>query len=174
MLGRTMVVGRRTNVLLGNNTHLLYQPEHVTKLARQRGRLFGADAEDYFFIAFNDFPWNRVPNVIIGRPAYDNFLVGRAIQENVTVVDATATLLAFHQTGSDEDFAGFRNKDSRFNIIRIGLYNYGAGLTTSARYETVFAVEEVCNRTEVVLEERGRVTSKMTTSVHSNSTIESS
>ena len=156
MLGRTMVVGRRTNVLLDNNTHLLYQPEHVTKLARQRGRLFGADAEDYLFIAFNDFPWHRVPDVVVGRPAYDNFLVGIAIEQRVTVVDATATLLALHQTGSDGDFASRWNKDDDVNIIRIGGFNYVIGWTTSARYETRFTVDEMSNRNKVTVERRKR------------------
>ena len=135
-----MVVGRRTNVLLDNNTHLLYQPEHVTKVARQRGKLFQISAEDYFFIAFNDFPWHRVPDVVIGRIAYDNFLVGLAIHDDVTVVDATATLLAFHQTGSDGEKAGFKNKDVDVNIIRIGQLNYGSGFTSSAQCETRFEV----------------------------------
>ena len=70
------------------------------------------------------------------------------------MTDATATLQAFHQTGSGGDLAGFRNKDSRFNKIRIGRVNYGTGFTTSARYETGFAVEKVCNRTKVVLKRR--------------------
>ena len=55
VLGRTLVVGRRTNVLLGNDS-LLYLPENVTQAARQCGQQFKKDAEDYFFIAFNDFP----------------------------------------------------------------------------------------------------------------------
>ena len=155
-LGRTMVVGCRTNVQFGKNTHLLYLPEHVIKLASQRGRLSGADAEDYFFIAFNDFPWDRVADVVVGRPAYDNYLVGRAIQENVTVVDATATLLAFHQTGSDGKKAGFKNDDVDINPIRIGVFNYNSGLTVSAQCETRFIVDEICNRTRVVVKTRRR------------------
>jgi len=55
VLGRTLVVGRRTNLLLGNDS-LLYLPENVTHAAMQRGKMFQKDAEDYFFIAFNDFP----------------------------------------------------------------------------------------------------------------------
>ena len=142
-------------MLLGNNTHLLlYQPEHVTKVAKKYGRLFRTDAEDYFLVAFNDFPWNRVPDIVIGRPGYDNFLVGRAIQEDVTVVDATATLLAFHQTGSDGDSAGGRNKDSEFNKIRIGRFNYYSGLTSKAQCETSFIVDEICNRTRVIVKSR--------------------
>jgi len=94
------VIGRRTNVLLGNDSQL-YLPENVTQAARQRGQLFTTKTEDYFFTAFNDFPWHRVPDIVVGRRAYDNYLVGLAIQQNVAVVDATFTLLAVHQTDWD-------------------------------------------------------------------------
>jgi len=98
-LGRTLIVGRRTNALLGNGS-LPYLPDNVAKTARRRGRLFLTGAEDYFFVAFNDFPWHRVLDVVVGRPAYDNYLVGLAIAQNVTVVDASATLLALHQVAN--------------------------------------------------------------------------
>jgi len=152
-LGRTLVIGRRTNVLLSNDS-LLYLPENVAKVARQRGKLFLTCAEDYFFIAFNDFPWHRVKDVVIGRPAYDNYLVGLAIQQNVTVVDATNTLLALHQTDRDGNYAGAANKDGGFNRIRIGHFNYGIGTTTSAQYVTRFTTDDVSNRTKVSVERR--------------------
>ena len=154
MLGRTLVVGRRTNVLLGNDS-LLYLPESVTQAARQHGQLFGEDAEDYFFIAFNDFPWHRVADVVVGRPAYDNYLVGRAIQQNVAVVDATATLLAVHQTDKEGSMTGRQYKDSEFNAFRIGpKFDYSVGLTSSAQYVTRFIIDEVSHRTKVTIERR--------------------
>ena len=154
MLGRTLVVGRRTNVLLGNDS-LLYLPENVTQAARQRGQLFDVNAEDYFFIAYNDFPWHLVADVVVGRPAYDNYLVGLAIQQNVAVVDATATLLAVHQTDQDGNMAGHKNRDRRFNKIRIGRkFNYSTGLITSAQYVTNVVVDNVNNRTKVTVESR--------------------
>jgi len=140
-------------VLLGDDS-LLFLPENVTKAARQRGKLFGIDAEDYFFIAFNDFPWHSVQDVIVGRPAYDNYLVGLAIKRNVTVVDATSTLLALHQTDKDGNFAGHRNKDAGFNSGHIGAFDYQSGRTTEAQYVTKYTVDEVCNRTKITVERR--------------------
>jgi len=153
VLGRTLVIGRRTNVLLGNDS-LLYLPEKAAETARRRGKLFVTNAEDYFFVAFNDFPWQSVEDVVIGRPAYDNYLVGLAMKLNVTVVDATATLLALHQTDKDGNYAGHRNKDSGLNARHIGRFNYASGVTTAASYATTFSVDEVCNRTKVVVERR--------------------
>jgi len=156
VLGRTLVVGRRTNVLLGNDS-LLYLPEIVTQTARQRGKLFIQDAEDYFFIAFNNFPWHLVADVVVGRPAYDNYLVGLAIQQNVAVVDASGTLLAVHQTDKDGNMAGHNHVDNTFNRIRIGpKFNYRTGLTSSAQYVTRFVVDEVSNRTKVTVQRRPR------------------
>ena len=155
VLGRTLVVGRRTNVLLGNDS-LLYLPENVTLAARQRGKLFQENAEDYFFISFNDFPWHLVADVVVGRPAYDNYLVALAIQHNVTVVDATATLLAVHQSDKEGNFAGHANKDSAFNAVRIGKFDYYSGFTTSAQYVTKFIIDKIGNRTKVTVESRYR------------------
>ena len=108
----------------------------MSRAARRNGSLFTADAEDYFFIASNVFPWERIRDVVIGRPGYDNYLVGMAIRHNVSVVDATNTLLAVHQTDKDGNFAGQRNVDEHFNHNITRGFNYNSGLTVSAPYFT--------------------------------------
>jgi len=153
VLGRTLVTGRRTNVLIGNRS-VIYLPNHVTTIARQRGRLFTPRAEDYFFVAFNDFPWHRVADIVIGRVGYDNYLVGLAIQQNVTVVDATSTILAFHQTDSEGNMAGHRSDDKEFNYRRIGEFTYKTAYTTAIQYVTRFRKVEAYNATKVVVEKR--------------------
>jgi len=154
VFGRTLVVGRRTNMFLGNDS-LLYLPEYVTIMARQHGRLFKAYAEDYFFLAHNDFPWDLMANVVVGRPGYDNYLVALAIQQNVTVIDATRTILAVHQTDNDGNWAGYENADSGFNRNRIGSkFSYRKGYTTAAQYVTRFVTDRVCNGTNVIIERR--------------------
>ena len=145
--------GARTNVLI-NNHSLVYLPDHVTTMVRQRGQLFAPNAEDYFFVAFNDFPWHRVADVVIGRIGYDNYLVGLAIQQNVTVADATSTLLAFHQTDSDGNMAGHASKDKLFNYRRIGKFKYQSGLTTAAQYVTSFSKDKDYKTANVVVEKR--------------------
>ena len=175
-LGRTLVVGRRTNVLLGNdsslsngpslgNDSLLYVPDAVARTGRRRGRLFAADAEDFFFIAAGEFPWLGVRDVVVGRPGYDNYLVAQAIQHNVSVVDATGTLLAVHQTDADGNYAGRTNRDVGVNVRHIGAFNYADGLTTAAQYVTRYAADQLCNATRVSVERRrspGTSTNAMT------------
>ena len=133
-LHRTMVIGQRTNFLIGSRT--LFKASEVKWIAKNKGDLFRLDAEDYFFIAHNSFPWSSMPDLVIGRPAYDNYMVGHAIQQKISVIDATQTLTALHQTGRDGNFAGHKNSDAGVNSRAIGRFNYGSGLTTSAQYMT--------------------------------------
>ena len=134
-----MVIGRRTNVQMNITAQIpIHEPKAIQELAKKKGRLFRPDAEDYFFIwQPHLFPWHSIKDVVIGRPAYDNYFVAQAIRGKVTVVDATRTVLAFHQTGKDGNFAGAQNKDGGFNRHLIGRYNYNLGLTASAQYYTV-------------------------------------
>ena len=134
-LGTTLVVGRRTNTPCCDRP--LYLPDDVTRLARQTGRLFQAGAEDYFFIPSNVFPWERISDVVIGRPAYDIYLVEMAVRLNVSVVDATNTLLAFHQTDKEGNFAGRKNVYAHFNYDSIGKFAYRYGSTTDSQFYTV-------------------------------------
>ena len=78
----------------------MYLPNDVTTLARQKGKLFVAGGIDYLSVANNKFPWQHIPDLVIARNGYDNFVVATAIENNVPVVDATSTLLAVHQTGT--------------------------------------------------------------------------
>ena len=149
-----MVIGRRTNVQwLSNETMQL--PDNVTQAAKKRGRLFLLEAEDYFFIAMNAFPWHRVPSdLVIARPGYDNFLVATAVINNVSVVDATNTLLAVHLTDREGNLAGSKNKDMLYNKRLIGRFNYHRGMTSSAQYVTAMARNKTDNTKYVSLRRR--------------------
>ena len=138
-LNTTMITGRRTNFNMNLTiTKPMFHLNDVTNKARS-GTLFRPYAEDYFFVT-REFPWRVVPDVVIGRPAYDNFLVAMAIRQNVSVIDATKTLLAFHQTGVDGNKAGHKRTGAFYNFRMIwtiyGRFNYKMGWTTEAPYET--------------------------------------
>jgi len=132
-----MVIGRRSDVPIRNRT--IYILEDVKKVAKADGKLHSSYGIDYFAIASNNYPWHKVPDLVIGRPAYDNFLVATATRYNVSVVDATDTVIALHQTDADGLNSGHRRSDSDYNrrIIR----RYTAGLqgctrTNCAKYKT--------------------------------------
>ena len=151
-----MITGRRTNVQwLSNETMQL--PDNVTLAAKKRGRLFLLEAEDYFFIAMNAFPWHRVPSdLVIARPGYDNFFVATAIMNNVSVVDATNTLLAVHMTDREGNLAGSKNRDMLFNKRLIGRFKYHRGMTSSAQYATLIARNNTDNTEYIFLRRRVR------------------
>nr|KAG5686858.1 hypothetical protein BaRGS_003548 [Batillaria attramentaria]KAG5701083.1 hypothetical protein BaRGS_008804 [Batillaria attramentaria] len=85
----------------------MVQPNEITTfqgihdIARSRGEMDIGHAIDYIVVD-RRFPWNCIPDLVIGRVVYDNWLVGHAILEGqVVVVEATETLLAVHQLGKD-------------------------------------------------------------------------
>ena len=137
-----LVIGRRTNIEYQDYRTLKDSyPNHTNSLdqvANSKGSLYIEGAEDYFFVHMpHTFPWDNIKDVVIGRPYYDNYLVSEAIKHNVSVIDATNTILSVHLTGVDGNHAGSRNIDKAYNIELIGNpYPYGLGRTSSAQYYT--------------------------------------
>lgn len=57
------------------------------------------------------FDWGAFPDFIVGNIAYDQSMPAVANKHGVTMVDATDTIHAFHQTGPEGNAAGHvRNK----------------------------------------------------------------
>ena len=138
----SLVIGVRRNVNISNtDMSTLYLFDNVRNTyVKHRPRSAMADAEDYFFFARASlFSWKTIKDVVVGRPGYDNYLVAEAHKHKaVSVVDASRTVLAFHQTGRDGDMAGLKRPGSRFNYRLIGLdYPYIKGMITGTRYVTV-------------------------------------
>ena len=52
---------------------------------------------------------------MIGRIRYDNWLVFYSRKQNYTVIDATQTILAVHQTTKAGNFEGHGHKNSDYN-----------------------------------------------------------
>ena len=68
----------------------------LQELARDRGRLRGYAALDYFVFPRGLF--DPVPPFLIGRAGLDNWLVWRACASGHPVVDATRSVVAIHQS----------------------------------------------------------------------------
>ncbi|XP_053406368.1 uncharacterized protein LOC123558734 [Mercenaria mercenaria] len=91
-----LMVGERSNVLNVTESEASTWG-NINQMAEERGKLFTGWAEDYF-ITTRSFPWNDIAEVVIGRRAYDNWLVYYFRKSQHTVIDSTKTLLAVHQT----------------------------------------------------------------------------
>ncbi len=150
--GATLLVGRRTNVIIDEHDSTpMYKSKYIAGLARKSGKLYRYDAEDYFIIGHPlAFPWHAIKNVVIGRPAYDNYIVGVSCQSShVTVIDATSTVLAVHISGNNtnKQFSGSNNVDKRFNRNIIGNFSWASGSIKCAALYTQF----MGNSTDVIV-----------------------
>ncbi|KAK7488942.1 hypothetical protein BaRGS_00019899, partial [Batillaria attramentaria] len=126
-----LVAGRRTNVnMVQPNEITTFQGIH--DIARSRGEMDIGHAIDYIVVD-RRFPWNCIPDLVIGRVVYDNWLVGHAILEGqVVVVEATETLLAVHQLGKEGRKEGSRRPNNDYNrdlVRRIHVTNQALSVT---------------------------------------------
>ncbi|XP_069113646.1 uncharacterized protein [Argopecten irradians] len=133
-----MIIGRRTNVQDMTSAEAV-SGDKVQKTAKVRGKIFTVWAEDYFITSAN-YPWKDIPEVVIGRRAYDNWLVSNARKQKHVTIDATDTLVALHQTTKAGNQEGFKadNPEYNHNLLR-RMYrhlHYAAGLTSCADYYT--------------------------------------
>ena len=93
-----LVVGKRTNVEF-SATDSLDSDQQVQAKAR-KGTVFQNDAEDYFIYSRGARDWNMMPHFVVGRRAFDNWLVDNAFHDDrIDLIDASNTILALHLTG---------------------------------------------------------------------------
>jgi len=132
-----MVIGRRLDVRVMRRK--IYLPGDVEYIAASEGKLHSSSGIDYFVIADNLYPWHHVPDLVIGRPRYDNFLVSTASLYNVSAVDATNTIVALHQTDREGIGSGHRHNDSNYNrriLRKFSAGRHGCWRTICTKYLT--------------------------------------
>ncbi|XP_062578077.1 uncharacterized protein LOC134247110 [Saccostrea cucullata] len=138
-----LIIGKRTNV----QNISMQDAENfdlLRNISKQRGELFTAWGEDYFITSAN-YPWKEIPDVVIGRRAYDNFLVIESLKRGFIVIDATKTILAVHYTTKSGNFENRKKENNDYNVKIISEYyrnetiKYVQGLTKCANYYTNFS-----------------------------------
>ena len=134
-LDKLLMVGRRSNWSIGKGVNLteLAQVGHYAT----NSSLFKDYAEDYFLTTRDGYPWATIPDFVVGRIGYDNWIVVTAMRKKIPVVDATQTVTALHQTGRDGNLAGLRSRSETY--INYGLakrFDYSLGRVTCARFVT--------------------------------------
>ncbi|KAL3855425.1 hypothetical protein ACJMK2_014636 [Sinanodonta woodiana] len=135
-----LITGRRINVL-NVTSEEVRSKNGIKESASSRGSLYEIDAEDYF-ITNIFFPWSKIPEFVIGRAGYDNWIVGHARCDLATIViDATETITAVHQTtskGGNKEGHAHGNTKYNFELIqRLRLpKRFLQGLTTCAEWRT--------------------------------------
>ncbi|ELT91762.1 hypothetical protein CAPTEDRAFT_191652 [Capitella teleta] len=159
------IIGRRKNVLLRQRT--LHLEDHVQMVADVEAEDYLDVAIDYFiFHQETSFPFGDLPDLVVGRSRYDNFLVSKASASGMMVVDASETITALHQTGTDGNLSGHMGKGAKWNINILGSFNYLTGSLKAATHRTVFengAIRITGNngeKTKAKLTQKGWVPSK--------------
>ena len=88
-----LLVGRRTNVnFYASDT--LGSDEATMQISKQ-GAIFQTDAQDYFIYSRGTRDWTKMPYFVVGRRAYDNWLVDNAFHDTET--GKRLTRLSKHQ-----------------------------------------------------------------------------
>lgn len=93
-----LLVGRRTNLDIHERLDDT-APDWEASLrsrALQQGVLAPASGIDYMTFR-TDSPLTLLPPFAVGRPAWDNWIVGRARRLRMPIIDATDAVLALHQ-----------------------------------------------------------------------------
>ena len=144
-LNTSLLSGRRYQTGSNCTTQIIniWKPERVRTLSMSSS-LDSTWALDYFFVT-RDYPWNDIQDVVIGRVGYDNYMVIRSNELNVSTVDITNTISALHQC-IDQDRAAIRDEcDTNFNLDINGMngMTWENGRTTSLRFQTEYNAEEV-------------------------------
>ena len=157
-LSEPFIVGQRSEVILDNDTKKdIWKPHMVEKtILSHMAKLHWAIAIDYFITTHNGFPWSQVPDLVIGRAAYDQYILLQARYHNLTTFDITRSNPVIHLKGPHNHMTHFsdHDKDGNFNnkIIK-KLHPKGvpwtAGVITATEYFTKVAKNDklhVCRR----------------------------
>ena len=134
-----LIVGRRYNYDFKHSRDNITDPNQIQRLMR-RGKLV-IRSTDYFFTNA-EFPWKQVPMVSIGRPFVVRAVIGFAIKNHYTIVDATRTIESVHLTTEDGIFASWNKPgvNCNKNLLIKGHHKLplGAGHCECAKVETVY------------------------------------
>lgn len=95
----------------------------LQKFAREHGRPAGPHSIDYF--VFPRGLYDRLPPLIVGRGWWDHWMVWKARNLGAAVVDATATVMAIHQSHDYSHYPGglvatFQGEEALENIRLAG------------------------------------------------------
>ncbi|ELU17422.1 hypothetical protein CAPTEDRAFT_207090, partial [Capitella teleta] len=94
---KPFVLGRRSDLAFNSSSALFELTQNPQSMwAQNRSTLAKSDAQDYFLTLRNGFPWDRVPDLVVGRVAVDNYLVLMARYHGMMTVDLTATNKVLH------------------------------------------------------------------------------
>lgn len=97
-----LLVGQRSNIKLEKNYQLedINDVTSLQKLAKKTAQHSGYVGSDYFCYTSSS-GFNSIPPLLVGRAAWDNWMMYRARELNIPLIDASDFITAVHQ---DHDY----------------------------------------------------------------------
>lgn len=149
---RVLAVGLRynTNVRMPDDFIARDKPKKVGDLLR-RGHPFQQDAQDYFLFKPGTLDYNIVPDFLIGRVAYDNWLVNYAnSQPGIMAIDTSKTVSAVHLNHGKSRKESHKNPDNSVNR-KLGKGQYQKGQMHHCKWRSEWRADK-----SVAIVERAR------------------
>jgi len=98
LFSKFLIVGCRTDI---SNVIIDFEnpkwEERLHKMAVTNGKQHSATGIDYFIFTKEMVRAINMPSFVVGRPAWDNWLIARCRELKYPVIDATGYILALHQ-----------------------------------------------------------------------------
>ena len=93
-----LLVGHRWDLEVKKliNFKNLDSPSEVWKMCRKKGKKDSPAAMDYFIFRKNSL--KQIPDFVVGRPGYDNWLIWYARRKFIPVIDISKDVMAIHQS----------------------------------------------------------------------------
>lgn len=93
-----LIVGQRTDV---HNVRIDFKLEdwefRLRSITSIRGKLHSVCGIDYFILPKSMIQTLNMPPFAVGRPAWDNWMIGKCVELSCPVINATGSILAVHQ-----------------------------------------------------------------------------
>lgn len=123
-----LIVGQRCDLEVSNSIDFTttFWENDLHRSMIEYGVLHGPDGIDYFI--YSRGLWSDIPPMVIGRIAYDNWLIFRARTLGVAVIDATQVIKAIHQKHEYPKNLLYQRRQSPEALNQIGLAGNNAQL----------------------------------------------
>eukprot|EP01060_Flectonema_neradi_P014346 TRINITY_DN21044_c0_g1_i1.p1 TRINITY_DN21044_c0_g1~~TRINITY_DN21044_c0_g1_i1.p1 ORF type:complete len:604 (+),score=94.43 TRINITY_DN21044_c0_g1_i1:88-1812(+) len=148
---KILIVGRRFNKNFKKDENLSLRdvPDWEKVVESLKGGQWQEDAVDYFIVTPDTFDFTEqgdIPKMVVGGTAFDNWLLQKGLTTpDVTVIDATATVTALHQTPpGDTLYSSHKNPQSEYNHkLGEAAGGWAKGKVTQSPYATFWYGDDI-------------------------------
>lgn len=138
LIPHVMIMGRRYNFMTNlKQDYTSLKTDEFDSTIEQLTKyndLFISVAQDFFIFNYGTLDYSLIPDLVIGRNGYDNYMVDFCFSNNIPLIDISQSgrlsilfsslAIVIHQTDSDGNWAGgTRNsRDSSWNLDLVGTH----------------------------------------------------